>query len=129
VVRRRLLVIAATAWAALAGLGFAFGPAYSSASETLVEARPDGTVPPPVVRTERASGLDVNGAKILPALLVPVLIAAAPLLVRRGTDPLATTIAIVLLLAFVVLGSFTIGLLYLPSVALLALAALLPDRR
>jgi hypothetical protein len=124
-----LLIVSAVAWAALAGLAFAFGPMYSSASETLVVARPDGTVPPPVVRTGRASGLAVNGATILPALLVPVLIAAAPLLVRRGTDPLATTAAIVLLLAFVVVGSFTVGPFYLPSVVLLALAAYLPDRR
>jgi len=93
-----VLIALAAAWAALAGATFALGPAYSSASERVVEARPDGTVPPPVVRERRSSGLAVNGARVLPAVLLPALMAAAPLLVRRESARPAAAAAAALLL-------------------------------
>ena len=84
---------------------------------------------PPVVERGSTSLLGQirsgeEDAAVLVALVVPVVIALLPLaLLRTRLEPAARAVAAFLLLAFVVVAGFSIGLLYLPSAVAMALAA------
>ena len=65
---------------------------------------------------------------MLAILAVPVLIAAAPLGVRSEWQRGAVGVAALLTAGFAVVGAMSVGLLYVPNVAILALAAALPGR-
>ena len=94
--------IAATIWCLLA-------PLYTvKSSESPIEGH--------------ATLLEVNGARAIPALALPVLLAGIPVLFpKRGLCGAAA----LMLLAFSILGGFSVGLFYLPSAALLLTAFLL----
>jgi hypothetical protein len=72
----------------------------------------------------RSTLVSVNGAAVLLVLLVPVLLAASPLLARGGARPvlLAASCGTVLSV-FCVLGGFSVGSYYLPAAMLLLGAA------
>jgi hypothetical protein len=57
------------------------------------------------------------------ALLIPIGIAALPPLLRRGRI-LAAYLATLLLIAFVVIGGFSVGLYYIPAAAAMGIAAI-----
>ena len=87
-----------------------------------------------VVRTT-ATLIQINGDRIIPLLILPVLFAAAGLLSVRMMDygstwgKVTTWAPTVLLWLYVAAGSFTIGLLYLPAAAVLLAAAIIFSRR
>ena len=95
------LAAAAFAWALGASVLLLFLPVY--------ESDPGGG----------ATLVDENGAGVIAVLAIPVAIAAAGLALKgRGR-----AVAAVLAGAFVVLGSFTVGLFYAPTAILLIVAA------
>jgi len=57
------------------------------------------------------------------ALLIPIGIAALPPLFQRGRI-LAAYLATFLLMAFVVIGGFSVGLYYIPAAAAMGIAAI-----
>lgn len=65
--------------------------------------------------------VDANGGHVYGLLVVPVAIAAAPLLTPRHAHA-ATVAAAWLLVGFAFIAGFSIGNLYLPAAALMALA-------
>ena len=93
-------------------------PMYGSASSTL-------TAEGPVIReTGSATLVEVNGSRIYGVLSVPVLAAALALIpmpsrLRRPVDIAAVVIAI----AFVIVGMMSIGWFFAPTAAALAIAA------
>ena len=102
-----------SAWAALvlawgAGAWLAFGPVYQGVSATLIE---------------------VNGLRVIPLLLVPVLLSGIAVWAVRDTDGGRTGRRIFLwVLAVVLLGLcavsiLSIGVLYLPTALALLVAA------
>lgn len=73
---------------------------------------------------KRSTLVDVNGAAILLVLLLPVLLAASPLLARGGTGQgLLAASCGTLLAVFCVLGGFSVGSYYIPAAMLLLTAA------
>jgi hypothetical protein len=64
--------------------------------------------------------LQVNGDRALIAVLVPALIALAPVFVQTRRCRIG---AAVLLAAFVLLSGFTIGMFYIPAAIAMAIAA------
>ena len=82
---------------------------------------PDGTGP----RGERvcASLIGVNGWWVLGLLSVPVLLSVLGFLAARGGIRALVWGVLAVLLAFCVLGAFSVGLYYLPSVVALVVAA------
>ena len=73
---------------------------------------------------KRSTLVDVNGAAVLLVLLLPVLLAASPLLARGGTRQVLLAASCGTLLAvFCVLGGFSVGSYYLPAAMLLLAAA------
>jgi hypothetical protein len=88
---------------------------------TATPAGPEGTG----ARGERvcASLIEVNGWWVLGLLSVPVILSVLGFLAARGRiRGLVWGIAVVLL-AFCILGAFSVGLYYLPSVVALVVAA------
>lgn len=70
-----------------------------------------------------ATLIAVNGASVLIWLVLPVAVAALPLVLRRR---LVLRVAAVLVLGFALVAGFTIGGFYLPAGLLLMLAATRP---
>jgi lipid-binding SYLF domain-containing protein len=62
----------------------------------------------------------VNGPKLYYVLAIPVVIAGVPLLLRART---VRVVSALLLMGWVVAGSASVGLLYLPSAVMMILAA------
>jgi hypothetical protein len=61
----------------------------------------------------------------VPTLLLPVIVAAVPLFAKSGRFARAADLsAAALVLVFVILGSFSIGMYYVPAAVLLLLAGL-----
>ena len=110
-----IVVAHALAW--IVALGLVFGPVYQGMSVTAVA--PGDIAGEPIKTT--ATLIDVNGLRVLPLLLAPVVMTALALLAVLRTDAGQTRrkvlvwVLAVLLLGFCVLGSFSIGLFYLPS--------------
>jgi hypothetical protein len=106
------LMAAATVAALAASLAWLLVPAYTSTHTH------DGSTHSH--ETEELSLVEHEGAWVVPLLAIPVLVAAAPLVVRR---PNVTRIAAALMFAFALVTGFTVGLYYWPAVALLVGAA------
>lgn len=73
-----------------------------------------------------ATPLEYLGAWVVLLTLVPVAIAAAPLLAPRQLWQPATIGATVLLAIWALLSAFTIGLYYIPAVVALLVSVLMP---
>jgi hypothetical protein len=119
------VALAAVALAVVAGLGLAFHPVYQSESQTVSSS---GAV---TSSSDGATLLEENGPWVALLLCVPVVLAALGLGgAIRGRKTLAWVSAGVLL-AFCVVGGFSIGLFYLPAGLSLLVAAGLcrPDIR
>jgi hypothetical protein len=130
------MVVLAVMWATGFGLWFAFGPVYGPTSSVMT-CDPEPCSPEQVA-VEHApsshvlpvnSGLAANGPRLLLVLGAPLLLAAAPLFVRRAWQRAVAGIAAILTLAFVAFGAMSVGLFYLPSATALAIAAVWPARR
>lgn len=72
--------------------------------------------------------LTVMGAGYLALLVIPVIIAAAPLLFRWRGWPVASIASAILLAAFAVVASLSIGVFFLPGTFAAIVAASLPPR-
>lgn len=78
---------------------------------------------------EQATLLAANGPWVLALLAAPVVLAAVPLLLRgRVGQRRSARVSAALLLTFVLLTGFSVGLLYAPSALLMVLAAVLNGR-
>jgi hypothetical protein len=73
------------------------------------------------LRLRHATLASVNGPTVYYGLVCPVVIAGVPLLLRAR---MYRVVSALLLIGFVVVGSASIGLLYLPSAVMMILAAL-----
>ena len=117
------VALAAMALAVAAGLGLAFYPVYQGESETVSSS---GVV---TSSSDSATLIAENGPWVALLLCVPVLLAALGLWsALRGHKTLAWVFAGVLL-AFCVVGGFSIGLFYLPAGLSLLLAAGMTEGR
>jgi cytochrome b len=82
------------------------------------------------VEQGRTRLLEKEGAAVVLALLVPVVIAFVPVALRRTRVARAAVVgAALLLLAFVFLTGFSIGLLFAPSALAMVVAAFAPHKR
>ncbi len=102
--RRRLIVLAALA-AILPAVALSVIPVYASSTG------------------ERSTLVAVNGAAVLLVFLLPVLLAASPLLARGPSQVLVAASCGTLLAVFCVVSGFTVGSYYLPAATLLLAAA------
>lgn len=116
-------VVASLALAVVAAAYLLLVPTYAAESTTATLGR---TGPGSSVSTRSETTLlEAEGWSVLIPLLIPVILSAAPLLLNETRYAAATRlVAAVLLLSFVVLTGFSIGLFYLPSAAAMLLAAL-----
>jgi hypothetical protein len=74
-----------------------------------------------------ATLVEVNGTRVVIQLLVVTLVSGVPLFValaRPALQRLVTWVSALLLLAYSIAGSFTIGLAFMPSAILLLIAAI-----
>jgi hypothetical protein len=116
---RRILWWLAPAWAAAASAYLLLGPTITSVSSS-VTLGPDGATSRSAALHTSTSLLAAQGASAVLPLLIPVLLAALPLLGRSSTARrVLGVIAALLLAVFCVLGILSIGLFYVPSVAVL----------
>ena len=125
-----ILTVTAHVLALAAAIWLALGPAYQGES---VAAVASGGVAGEPVRTT-ATLIEVNGPRVLPLILAPVLLTALAALaatviradlVWRG--PLVLALA-VLLLGFCTVGIFSIGLFFLPAAFALIFAGVIGSR-
>jgi hypothetical protein len=118
---KRLLV--APALAALAALAAVFLPLQ----RTVVSQSGPGPLQTLELQTANRSLLQTEGISILLAAGLPLLIALMPVSFAASRRParLAEVVSAVLLVGFVIVAGFSIGLFYLPA----ALAAILVARR
>lgn len=93
-------------------------PTYTTSSTTIAE----HPVNRSLVEQGHTTMLLVNGPSVLLALAIPVLIALTPLVFPTRAMHLTAAIAIAV---FCLLGGFSIGLFYIPSAVLIAVAGLL----
>jgi hypothetical protein len=103
----------------LPALGLLVIPMYGIVTTTM---RTGGA---PTSSSGAASLLEVEGPSVLVPLALPLMLVMAPMLARRASERRAITrLAAILMTVFVVAGSFTIGLFFLP--AAIALWAAIP---
>jgi hypothetical protein len=112
---QRLSLITAFFWTAAVGLFNVFGPIYALGSQGSAGDRYGNQIHTPIVLGYQ-SGLEGGGAWIAFIVMIPVLLAGAPLLIHRRE---ARIVSGSLLLVFCVVGAASIGLLYLPAAILL----------
>ena len=111
-------------------LWLVFGPVYQGVSVTPVA---PGEVASQPTRTT-ATLIEVNGWRVLPILLVPAALTGLALITVLRTDAGQTRrrvlvwIPAVLLLGFCILGSYSIGIFYLPSALALVVSSILVSR-
>ena len=119
-VRERVALATAVALALLPSLVLLVVPVYAGfADRVSADGVHMGT------SAARSTLVETIGLWALLPLVLPFAITATPLAVRASRHGRSTTrVAAVLLTVFVVLGSFSIGLLYLPSAVALWVAAL-----
>lgn len=118
-----------SAWAALvallltvaAGLFLAFYPVYQGVSAT---GSSSGVT---TISSERATLITENGLWVIVPLCVPIALAALGLLAVARRRRVLVWVLGGVLLGFVVLSGFTIGLFYLPAAIALLLSAGLAD--
>ncbi|MDP9331198.1 MAG: hypothetical protein M3P11_11240 [Actinomycetota bacterium] len=73
-----------------------------------------------VSRSYRVSMFQTNGAWVLVVVLVPVLVALIPVLVRHRK---AAIVSAVLLWTSCVIGAFSVGMFFIPAAVLMTVAA------
>ncbi len=111
-------------------LWLVFGPVYRGGSVT--PAAPGAPANEPTKTT--ATLIEVNGWRVLPILLVPAALTGLALLTVLRTNSGHTRrrvlvwVPAVLLLGFCILGSFSIGIFYLPSALALVVSSILVSR-
>ena len=111
-------------------IGLVFGPVYQGGSVT--PAAPGAPANVPTKTT--ATFIEVNGWSVLPILLVPAALTGLALVTILKTNAGQTTrrvlvwVPAVLLLGFCILGSFSIGIFYLPSALALVVSSILVSR-
>ncbi len=116
------------AWVVVIGL--VFGPVYQGVSVTA--SAPGAAANEPTKTT--ATLIEVNGWGVLPILLVPAALTGLALVTILKTNSGQTRhrvlvwVASVLLLGFCILGSFSIGIFYLPSALPLVFSSILVAR-
>ena len=109
-----------------AGVFLALGPVYQGVSVS-----PSN----PYTASTTASLIAVNGLRVLPLLLLPVVVTAAMLLTSirgrewSGVGKVLLWVSAVLLLLFCVAGVYSIGVFYVPSALLVIAAAIAASRR
>ena len=127
------VVAHALAWAAAFWL--VVGPAYRGESVTAVTPGDLAGEPIRVTATFTATFIEANGLSVLPLLLAPVLLTALAVLVamliraglvRRGALVLASAI---LLLGFCAVGSYSIGMFFLPAAIALGFSGIIGLRQ
>ena len=116
---RRIFWWLAPAWAAAASAYLLLGPTITSVSSS-VTLGPDGATSRSAALHTSTSLLAAQGASAVFPVLIPVLLAALPLLARSSkARRILGVIAVLLLAVFCVLDILSIGLFYVPSVAVL----------
>jgi len=111
-------------------LWFVFGPVYRGGFVT--PAAPGAPANEPTKTT--ATLIEVNGWGVLPILLVPAALTGLALLTVLNTNAgqirrrVLVWVPAVLLLGFCILGSSSIGIVYLPSALALVLSSILVAR-
>jgi len=122
---RRILWWLAPAWAVAASAYLLLGPTITSVSSS-VTLGPDGATSRGEVLRTSTSLLAAQGAAAVLPVLIPVLLAALPLLARSSkVRRVLGVIAALLLAVFCVVGMLSIGLFYVPSVAVLLIVLVL----
>ena len=115
---KRWLQIGALVLVIVAAVIVLVAPSYSSVTSSSDRGE--------IVSTKTA--LEVNGPWLLLLLLAPIAIAATPLFARGRAWVVLSIVSASLLWVFVILGSFTIGVLFAPAALLALVAACLPVR-
>lgn len=117
----RGLVLAALVWAVGVAAYLAVAPFYAG-----VEASAMRGSPPVFAAPASRTLLEVDGSIALIAMLLPVALAALPLLRRASKTRLPLEIiSAAFLILFVTIGGLSIGLFYAPSALLMLAAAVL----
>lgn len=130
------VAVAAFALAAGGSAALLFVPVYQGRQASVQVGTPTGDAaqPPPLPATQERSVsrtlLEVNGPGVLGVLAVPVVLAGLPLALarHRRLSWAARGVAAVLLLGYVVVTGFSIGLTYAPAALVMLLAAAIPRR-
>ena len=122
---RRFALWFAPVWTAAVAIILLFGPVYGTDSSVRVIA-PDGV--PVAARTEGWAGLlAVNGPRAL-GVLVPVFLAALPLLARRPERrQVVAVVAALLVFGLAFLGAASVGPFFLPTAIALVFGAISAD--
>lgn len=82
-----------------------------------------------VVTTSHTSLVGNEGAGVLVVLVIPLLVVGAPLLLRRPSGVrVARQVVVGLLSVMVVLGALSIGVFFLPALALMVISVLTTPR-
>jgi hypothetical protein len=116
------LIVAALVWAVLTSAWFSFVPTVrEKEGDLVIEA---GRV---VNERDKMTFVDAHGVLVVPLLLVPIALAAVPLL--RGRSSTVTTACGVILAVLSLIAGFSIGLYYMPSALLLLVGAALVEFR
>lgn len=117
----------APTWAAAASVLLLVMPTVATMRETLSLGQRSPAVSPPSL----SSLLSAQGPSVIPPLALPVIASILPLLGRTArTRRILGTVATVLLGVFCVLGAWSVGLFYVPSlVALVAALAMTSGER
>jgi len=122
---RRILWWLAPAWAAAASAYLLLGPTITSVSSSVTLGQDGATSRSAALHTS-TSLLAAQGVSAVFPVLIPVLLAALPLLARSSkVRRVLGVIAVLLLAVFCVLGMLSIGLFYVPSVAVLIVVLVL----
>ena len=116
---KRVAQLIAFALATVAGAAVLLVPSYTTATS---DADGNETIGSSTV-------WEVNGPISLLIIAIPIAITLMPLLVRGPSWPAVSVIAAVLIGLFAVIGSFTIGIYFIPAVAAELVAVFLPSRQ
>ena len=118
--------VGVTGWLLLTPQYATMTTSISAGRTTRIGAGREGKV---VERQQSSTLLGVNGPKVLIPLSIPLLLTTLPLLGRKPRRrQVVSTACFLTLVAFSLIGGFTIGLFYLPAVLLLGLSKLFAGR-
>jgi hypothetical protein len=112
---QRLAPIIAFFWTIALGFFNVFGPVFASAS-TASSIDKYGNEVVTMFPRSYASGLEVDGARIVYAVMIPILLTILPLVAHRR---ILQVVFGSMLLVFCLISAASIGLLYLPAAILL----------
>ena len=118
-----VLIVAALVWALATSAWFTFVPTVRE-KQGFPTINSAGQV---INKRDKKTFVDTHGKWVIPLLLVPVALAAAPLAARRSV--IATTVCGTILAVLAVIAGFSIGLYYVPSALLLLIGAAMVELR